>query len=93
MHNHILLFFLQKLKTRVIKKDVNPEWNEDITFSVTDPNHPILLVSELVNTMSFVVCKDPIQLKDPIIDFCYYYYYYFFSLWGVVLASMLGRKN
>ncbi|KAJ8771990.1 hypothetical protein K2173_027167 [Erythroxylum novogranatense] len=28
----------QKLKTRVIKKDVNPEWNEDLTLSVTDPD-------------------------------------------------------
>ena len=36
---------LQKLKTRVIKKDVNPEWNEDLTLSVTDPNHPIQLVN------------------------------------------------
>ncbi|GMY23967.1 protein C2-DOMAIN ABA-RELATED 4 [Fagus crenata] len=33
----------QKLKTRVIKKDVNPEWNEDLTLSVTDPNLPIML--------------------------------------------------
>ncbi|CAI9780060.1 unnamed protein product [Fraxinus pennsylvanica] len=33
----------QKLKTRVIKKDVNPEWNEDLTLSVADPNLPIKL--------------------------------------------------
>ncbi|KAK2999695.1 hypothetical protein RJ639_023472 [Escallonia herrerae] len=33
----------QKLKTRVIKKDVNPEWNEDLTLSVSDPNVPIKL--------------------------------------------------
>ncbi|KMT11048.1 hypothetical protein BVRB_5g111380 [Beta vulgaris subsp. vulgaris] len=33
----------QKLKTRVIKKDVNPEWNEDLTLSVSDPNLPIQL--------------------------------------------------
>ncbi|GAV85778.1 C2 domain-containing protein [Cephalotus follicularis] len=33
----------QKLKTRVIKKDVNPEWNEDLTLSVTDPKLPINL--------------------------------------------------
>ncbi|KAF3650363.1 hypothetical protein BC332_16540 [Capsicum chinense] len=26
----------QKLKTRVIKKDVNPEWNEDLTLSVSN---------------------------------------------------------
>ncbi|KAL9254856.1 C2-DOMAIN ABA-RELATED 3-like protein [Drosera capensis] len=34
----------QKLKTRVIKKDINPEWHEDLTFSVSDPNLPIKLV-------------------------------------------------
>ncbi|GKV23697.1 hypothetical protein SLEP1_g33399 [Rubroshorea leprosula] len=33
----------QKLKTRVVKKDVNPEWNEDLTLSITDPNLPIKL--------------------------------------------------
>jgi hypothetical protein len=33
----------QKLKTRVIKKDVNPEWNEVLTLSVTDPSLPIKL--------------------------------------------------
>ncbi|VFQ87206.1 unnamed protein product [Cuscuta campestris] len=33
----------QKLRTRVIKKDTNPEWNEDLTFSVSDPNAKIKL--------------------------------------------------
>ncbi|KAF8037828.1 hypothetical protein BT93_B0619 [Corymbia citriodora subsp. variegata] len=33
----------QKLKTRVIKKDVNPEWNEDLTLSVSDPTIPVKL--------------------------------------------------
>ncbi|KAK4773759.1 hypothetical protein SAY87_028778 [Trapa incisa] len=33
----------QKLKTRVIKKNCNPEWNEELTFSVTDPSLPIKL--------------------------------------------------
>ncbi|XP_010533970.1 PREDICTED: protein C2-DOMAIN ABA-RELATED 4-like [Tarenaya hassleriana] len=33
----------QKLKTRVVYKDVNPEWNEDLTLSVTDPNLNVLL--------------------------------------------------
>ncbi|KAL0788094.1 hypothetical protein Bca101_004340 [Brassica carinata] len=33
----------QKLKTRVISKDVNPEWNEDLTLSVTDPSLTVLL--------------------------------------------------
>ncbi|KAH7528571.1 hypothetical protein FEM48_Zijuj05G0086200 [Ziziphus jujuba var. spinosa] len=33
----------QKLKTRVIKKDVNPEWNEDLTLSVVDSSLPVKL--------------------------------------------------
>ncbi|CAN4086610.1 unnamed protein product [Withania somnifera] len=33
----------QKLKTQVVKKDVNPEWNEDLTLSVADPNLPVKL--------------------------------------------------
>ncbi|CAN1851170.1 Protein C2-DOMAIN ABA-RELATED 4 [Linum perenne] len=32
---------MQKLKTRVVKKNVNPEWNETLTLSVTDPNLPV----------------------------------------------------
>ncbi|XP_047320438.1 protein C2-DOMAIN ABA-RELATED 4-like [Impatiens glandulifera] len=32
-----------KLKTRVIKKNLNPQWNEDFTLSVLDPNLPIRL--------------------------------------------------
>uniref|UniRef100_M1B5F9 Pollen-specific C2 domain containing protein n=1 Tax=Solanum tuberosum TaxID=4113 RepID=M1B5F9_SOLTU len=35
----------QKLKTRVIKKDINPEWNEDLTLSVSDPSLPVKLVT------------------------------------------------
>ncbi|KAL6219485.1 hypothetical protein ACLB2K_007244 [Fragaria x ananassa] len=31
----------QKLKTRVVKKSVNPEWNEDLTLSISDSSHPI----------------------------------------------------
>ncbi|KAF5729459.1 hypothetical protein HS088_TW21G01625 [Tripterygium wilfordii] len=31
----------QKLKTRVVKKNINPEWNEDLTLSISDPNLPI----------------------------------------------------
>ncbi|CAH9141903.1 unnamed protein product [Cuscuta epithymum] len=31
----------QKLKTRVVKKNLNPEWNEDLTLSVSDPKIPV----------------------------------------------------
>ncbi|CAM8914823.1 unnamed protein product [Rhodiola kirilowii] len=33
----------QKFKTRVIRKTVNPEWNEDLTLSVADPTIPLKL--------------------------------------------------
>ncbi|XP_031105925.1 protein C2-DOMAIN ABA-RELATED 4 [Ipomoea triloba] len=33
----------QKLKTRFIRKDINPEWNEDLTLSVSDPDASIKL--------------------------------------------------
>ncbi|KAK6125225.1 hypothetical protein DH2020_016189 [Rehmannia glutinosa] len=33
----------QKLKTRVVRKSVNPEWNEELTLTVVDPNLPIKL--------------------------------------------------
>ena len=31
----------QRMKTRVIRKDINPEWNEDLTLSITDPNQTV----------------------------------------------------
>ncbi|EEF28372.1 protein C2-DOMAIN ABA-RELATED 4 [Ricinus communis] len=31
----------QKLKTRVVKKNINPEWNEDLTLSISNPNLPV----------------------------------------------------
>ncbi|KAF9625283.1 hypothetical protein IFM89_020869 [Coptis chinensis] len=43
----------QKLKTRVVKKNVNPEWNEDLTFSVEDPILPIKLIVYDRDTFSF----------------------------------------
>lgn len=39
---------MQKLKTRVVKKNINPEWNEDLTLSIADPSVPIKLVSVIV---------------------------------------------
>ncbi|KAK4754404.1 hypothetical protein SAY87_002508 [Trapa incisa] len=33
----------QKMKTRVVKKDVNPEWNEDLTLSVSDASLKVKL--------------------------------------------------
>lgn len=36
---------LQKLKTSVMKKTVNPVWDEDLTLAVMDASAPIKLVS------------------------------------------------
>ncbi|GLU10677.1 hypothetical protein SLE2022_274630 [Rubroshorea leprosula] len=33
----------QKVKTRVVKKNLNPEWNEKLTLSISDPNIPVKL--------------------------------------------------
>ncbi|KAL6529969.1 ornithine aminotransferase [Orobanche minor] len=33
----------QKLKTRVVKNNVNPEWNEELTLVVADPSLPLKL--------------------------------------------------
>ncbi|XP_020573999.1 protein C2-DOMAIN ABA-RELATED 5-like [Phalaenopsis equestris] len=33
----------QKLKTNAIKNNVNPEWNEDLTLSISEPLEPIKL--------------------------------------------------
>lgn len=52
-------FMMQILKTRVVKKNLNPEWNEDLTFFAPDPNFPIKL---------FVYDKDRFSLDDPMGD-------------------------
>ncbi|XP_059450751.1 protein C2-DOMAIN ABA-RELATED 4-like [Corylus avellana] len=49
----------QKLKTRVVKKNINPEWNEDLTLSIADPSVPIKL---------FVYDKDTFSLDDKMGD-------------------------
>ncbi|KAL5207313.1 hypothetical protein ABZP36_031748 [Zizania latifolia] len=33
----------QKLKTRVVKKSTNPEWNDELTLSIEDPAVPVIL--------------------------------------------------
>lgn len=58
----LLVCEMQKLKTRVIKKDVNPEWNEDLTLSVTDPSIPIQLVSG--DMFQLCICM-PIEECNP----------------------------
>ncbi|PON38277.1 C2 domain containing protein [Parasponia andersonii] len=49
----------QKVKTRVVKKSLNPEWNEFLTLSVADPIIPIKL---------FVYDKDTFSFDDKMGD-------------------------
>ncbi|XP_042419708.1 GTPase activating protein 1-like [Zingiber officinale] len=46
----------QKLKTRVVRRNTNPVWNEELTLSVEDPNLPVRLE---------VFDKDTFSLDDP----------------------------
>ncbi|KAK8655669.1 hypothetical protein V6N13_108241 [Hibiscus sabdariffa] len=46
----------QKVKTRYIKKNCNPEWNEELTLSIKDLNAPISLT---------VFDKDTFSDDDP----------------------------
>ncbi|WOL14084.1 GTPase activating protein 1-like isoform X2 [Canna indica] len=55
----ILKMGKQKLKTRVIKRNINPEWNEVLTLSVEDPNLPVRLQ---------VFDKDTFTRDDPMGD-------------------------
>ncbi|XP_010916494.1 GTPase activating protein 1 [Elaeis guineensis] len=52
----ILQMGRQKLKTRTIKRNTNPEWNEDLTLSVEDPTLPVRLQ---------VYDKDTFSSDDP----------------------------
>ncbi|XP_002527798.2 protein C2-DOMAIN ABA-RELATED 7 [Ricinus communis] len=49
----------QTLKTRVVKKNCNPEWNEELTLSIEDPIVPIKLA---------VFDKDTFTLDDKMGD-------------------------
>ncbi|KAL2897403.1 Protein C2-DOMAIN ABA-RELATED 5 [Bienertia sinuspersici] len=49
----------QKLKTRIIRKSLNPEWNEDLTLCVADPNEPVKL---------YVYDHDTFSLDDKMGD-------------------------
>ncbi|KAM7278204.1 hypothetical protein ACFE04_005338 [Oxalis oulophora] len=52
----------QKLKTRVVKKNINPEWNEDLTLSIVDPNLPIKLPPvEIFPTFDFANQSNSLQ--------------------------------
>ncbi|BFG25501.1 hypothetical protein CerSpe_117760 [Prunus speciosa] len=43
----------QKLKTRVVKRNVNPEWDERLTLSVADANLPVMVCVYDKDTFSF----------------------------------------
>ncbi|KAK1351639.1 putative ADP-ribosylation factor GTPase-activating protein AGD11 [Heracleum sosnowskyi] len=55
----ILRLGKQKLKTRVVKNNLNPEWNEDLTLSISDANIPVKIV---------VYDKDTFSLDDKMGD-------------------------
>ncbi|PSS35991.1 Protein C2-DOMAIN ABA-RELATED like [Actinidia chinensis var. chinensis] len=49
----ILQMGKQKLRTRVVKKNINPEWDEDLTLSISDPNLPVKIAVFDKDTFTF----------------------------------------
>ncbi|CAN0877093.1 Protein C2-DOMAIN ABA-RELATED 4 [Linum grandiflorum] len=45
-------FLMQKLKTKTVKNNCNPEWNEELTLSIKNPDLPILLTVYDKDTIS-----------------------------------------
>jgi hypothetical protein len=39
-----ILCLMQKLKTKVVRKNLNPEWNNELTLSISDTHTPVHLV-------------------------------------------------
>lgn len=39
--------YMQKVKTRVMKDNCNPEWDEELTLMVKDLNRTVMLVSNI----------------------------------------------
>lgn len=75
---------MQKLKTKVVKKNVNPQWEEDLTFTVTDPNLPLNLVNYFLNlTITF---SKPDRLTN-------FYNHLWFELKQVVYDHDLFSKD
>lgn len=58
----VMFFFLDaELRTRVIKKNLNPEWNENLTLSATDPILPVKIVWDSYTTTT---CSFSVRLKQ-----------------------------
>ncbi|XP_050231856.1 protein C2-DOMAIN ABA-RELATED 7-like [Mercurialis annua] len=67
----------QTFKTKVVKKNCNPEWNEELTVSIKDPNEPIKLA--VFDKDTFTVDD---KMGDALIDIKPY-----------IAALKMGMKN
>lgn len=72
-------YLMQKLRTRIMERDVNPVWNEDLTIFVYDPDLPIKLVCSY-NTCLLV--RGATKLVDStsglsLLAHCYIWFYFF----------------
>ncbi|XP_028090029.1 uncharacterized protein LOC114290352 [Camellia sinensis] len=55
------IHFREKLKTHVIRKYINPEWNEDLTLSISDPDLPIKLEIDEYELVDHVDILTPLE--------------------------------
>ncbi|THU52475.1 hypothetical protein C4D60_Mb10t04360 [Musa balbisiana] len=89
LHIYIIIcssIFVQKLKTRVIRRNTNPIWNEELTLSVEDPALPVRLE---------VYDKDTFSLDDPMgnaeFDICPFVEAVRMNLQGVPNGTMIRK--
>ncbi|XP_047328826.1 protein C2-DOMAIN ABA-RELATED 4-like [Impatiens glandulifera] len=77
----------QKLRTNVVRKDVNPKWeDEDLTFSISEPNLPIKLTVYDYDTFN----KDD-KMGDAVFDIQYFVEAMKMDLRGIPAGTVIAR--
>lgn len=61
MHSLIeVVELLQKLKTRTVEDNCNPEWNEELTLAIKNLNEPVNLVNTVITLLDSKYINTPL---------------------------------
>lgn len=63
---------MQKKKSRVVKGNCNPEWNDELTLKVKDLNLPISLVSNISFFDRIILPYPSCYFTGKVITICFY---------------------